>query len=58
MSQYLIDQIRAIPIIRVELNSEVVAVSGDEHLASFRCKTRRSTRFLGRRARDIQAVVC
>ncbi len=32
MSQYLIDQIRAIPNIRVELNSEVVAVSGEEHL--------------------------
>jgi thioredoxin reductase (NADPH) len=32
MSQYLVDQLRAIPNIRVELNSEVVAVSGEEHL--------------------------
>jgi len=30
----LIDQIRAIPTIRVELNSEVVAAFGDEHLES------------------------
>jgi len=34
MSQYLVDQLRAIPNIRVELNSEVVAVSGEEHLAT------------------------
>jgi thioredoxin reductase (NADPH) len=34
MSQYLIDQMRAIPNIRVELNSEVVAASGQEHLES------------------------
>ena len=32
MSQYLIDQLRAMPNIRVQLNSEVVAASGDEHL--------------------------
>jgi thioredoxin reductase (NADPH) len=32
MSQYLIDQVRAIPNIRVQLNSEVVAASGEEHL--------------------------
>ena len=32
MSHYLIDQIRAIPNIRIELNSEVVAASGQEHL--------------------------
>ena len=32
MSHYLIAQIRDIPNIRVELNSEVVATDGDEHL--------------------------
>jgi thioredoxin reductase (NADPH) len=32
MSTYLIDQIRAIPNIRVQPNSEVVAASGEEHL--------------------------
>jgi thioredoxin reductase (NADPH) len=32
MSQYLIDQVRAIPNVRVQLNSEVVAACGDEHL--------------------------
>jgi thioredoxin reductase (NADPH) len=32
MSRYLIDQVRAIPNIRVQLNSEVVAACGDEHL--------------------------
>ena len=32
MSHYLIDQIWAIPNIRVELNSEVVAASGRDHL--------------------------
>jgi thioredoxin reductase (NADPH) len=32
MSQYLVDQIQAISNIRVELNSEVVAVSGEQHL--------------------------
>jgi thioredoxin reductase (NADPH) len=32
MSSYLIDQIRAIPNIRIELNSEVVAASGQDHL--------------------------
>ena len=32
MSQYLVDQIRGISNIRVELNSEVVAASGEEHL--------------------------
>jgi thioredoxin reductase (NADPH) len=32
MSHYLIEQIRAIPNIRVQLNSEVVAASGEEHL--------------------------
>jgi thioredoxin reductase (NADPH) len=32
MSNYLIDQIGAIPNIRVELNSEVVAASGRDHL--------------------------
>jgi thioredoxin reductase (NADPH) len=34
MSQYLIDQIRAIPNIRVETESEVVEVHGDGHLES------------------------
>jgi thioredoxin reductase (NADPH) len=32
MSTYLIDQIRAIPNIRVQLNTEVVAASGEDHL--------------------------
>jgi thioredoxin reductase (NADPH) len=32
MSQYLIDQVRAIPNVRVQLNSEVVAVTGEGHL--------------------------
>ena len=34
MSQYLIDQIREIPNIRVETQSEVVEVHGDDHLES------------------------
>ena len=34
MSQYLIDQIREIPNIRVETQAEVVEVHGDEHLES------------------------
>lgn len=34
MSQYLIDQIREIPNIRVEMQSEVVEVHGDDHLES------------------------
>lgn len=34
MSQYLIDQIREIPSIRVETQAEVVEVHGDEHLES------------------------
>ena len=34
MSQYLIDQIRDIPNIRVEMQAEVVEVHGDEHLES------------------------
>ncbi len=34
MSQYLIDQIREIPNIRVEMQAEVVEVHGDEHLES------------------------
>jgi thioredoxin reductase (NADPH) len=32
MSRYLIDQVQAIPNIRVQLNSELVAVSGEERL--------------------------
>jgi thioredoxin reductase (NADPH) len=32
MSAYLVDQIRAIPNIRVRLNSEVVAACGEDHL--------------------------
>jgi thioredoxin reductase (NADPH) len=32
MSTYLVDQIRAVPNIRVQLNSEVVAASGEDHL--------------------------
>jgi thioredoxin reductase (NADPH) len=32
MSHYLVDQLRAIPNIRVRLNSEVAAASGEEHL--------------------------
>jgi thioredoxin reductase (NADPH) len=32
MSAYLIDQIRAVPNIRVQLNSEVVAACGEDHL--------------------------
>jgi thioredoxin reductase (NADPH) len=41
MSQYLVDQIRETESISVELNSEVVEVSGDEHLEgiSVRCAT-------------------
>jgi thioredoxin reductase (NADPH) len=34
MSQYLIEQIRAIPNIQIRLNSEVVAASGEQHLES------------------------
>jgi thioredoxin reductase (NADPH) len=34
MSQYLVDQVRAIPNIRIQPNSEVVAASGNEHLES------------------------
>ncbi len=40
MSQYLIEQIRAIPNIRVELNSEVAAASGEEHLESIAIASR------------------
>jgi thioredoxin reductase (NADPH) len=32
MSSYLIDQVRAVPNIRVHLNTEVVAASGGDHL--------------------------
>lgn len=32
MSQYLVDQVRAVPNIHVRLSSEVVAAFGDEHL--------------------------
>ncbi|HEY1293236.1 MAG TPA: FAD-dependent oxidoreductase [Chloroflexota bacterium] len=32
MSQYLVDQVYSTPNIRVELNSEVIAARGDEHL--------------------------
>jgi thioredoxin reductase (NADPH) len=42
MSSYLIDQIRAIPNIRVELSSEVVAASGQEHLEAITISDRRS----------------
>ena len=40
MSQYLIDQIRATPNIRVQLNSEVVAADGEEHLQALRIADR------------------
>lgn len=41
MSQYLVDQIRQTENIHVELNSQVVGVSGDEHLegVSILCST-------------------
>jgi thioredoxin reductase (NADPH) len=40
MSHYLIDQIRAIQNIRVELNSEVVAASGQDHLEAITINNR------------------
>src|SRR5207248_5309713 len=42
MSHYLIDQVRAIENIRIELNSAVVAAAGDEHLESITIADRAS----------------
>ncbi|HEV3353225.1 MAG TPA: FAD-dependent oxidoreductase [Acidimicrobiales bacterium] len=42
MSQYLIEQIRQIPNISVRTNSEIVGVSGDEHLERVRVADRKA----------------
>jgi len=42
MSQYLIEQISQIPNIRIRTNSEIVGVSGDEHLERVRIADRKA----------------
>ena len=56
MSRYLIDQIAAIPAIRVETRSEVVALHGDDSLQAADIADRR-TGAVGRRGVDVLFVM-